>query len=126
MLSRPPRFAAALPADAERVAKAALLLQIREIDLFRLAWRRWYGADGPEPVIERHFVAYMFRHRVPPWVRHLCRQVIRQALAGRLDRGAFGVAELPRREPPAAVDDPFLALAGIAALAIYLVIVGLV
>jgi hypothetical protein len=122
MQSRVPGSTVPLPADAAQVARAARLLQIREIDLFHLAWRRWHGAAGPERTIERHFVAYMFHQRVPPWVRHLCRQVLAAAATGGLDRAAFGAAALPRREPPPAVGDPFLALAGIAALAVYLVV----
>ncbi len=113
--------------DARRVVLAATLLRIREFDLFSLAWRRWYGAPGTERDIERHFVAYMFRREVPSWVRQYCREVVAQAKAGPLDRRAFGAEAVPRREPPPMpVGDPYVAVAGLAALALYLAFIGII
>jgi hypothetical protein len=86
-------------ADAVRVSVAAEHLGVREIDLFRLAWHRWYGDRGSDRVIENAFVAYMFRHEVPPWVRQFVRTVLADAARGRLQPQPYGV--IPRRrEPP--------------------------
>ena len=94
--------------DLRLVMEAAGLLHIREFDLFRLAWRRWSGSAPNEKTLERHFVAYMFRQTLPPWVRHFCREVLAQEAADRLDPAAFGVQRAARREAPVRVGHLFL------------------
>jgi len=94
--------------DLRLVMEAAGLLHIREFDLFRLAWRRWSGNAPNEKALERHFVGYMFRQTLPPWVRHFCREVLAQEAADRLDPAAFGVQRTARREAPVRVGHLFL------------------
>ena len=53
--------------DTRRVMDAARALDIKEFDLFRLAWRHWHGDDSRPETIERAFGQYMLHDRVPPW-----------------------------------------------------------
>ncbi len=91
---------AVLDEDYRAVMDAAAALDVREIDFFRLAFRRWFGRDGSAPVLERAFAAYMFRKIVPSWARHFSRVVLADAAAGRLDAARLGAAAF-RRPPPA-------------------------
>ena len=100
-MEAPSRFGSkGLSEDARQVLDAAALLHLREYDLFRLAWWRWFGRDGDDKTLERRFVAYMFHQAVPLWVRQFCRDVLAQEREQRLDPRAFGVDRVPRRQPP--------------------------
>ena len=87
------------PDDAQQVMTAAEILRVREIDLFRLAWRDWHGAPGDARVIEAAFAQYMFHKTVPPWVRHFARSVLDGAERGQLLPQPHGVVRR-RPEPP--------------------------
>lgn len=84
--------------DCRSVSDAATLLGLREFDYFRLAYRRWFGEQPYPDRLERAFVDYMMRQRVPPWVRMLTWQVISADRAGTLQPVAFG-AERYRDRP---------------------------
>ncbi len=77
-------------------SNAAARLDITEYELFHLAYLRWHGAPADEATLESHFVGYMFREQVPPWVRHFSRLVERLDGAGKLDRYELGIERLPR------------------------------
>lgn len=62
--------------DARMVHVAANLLRVPEFAFFRLAYERWFGGRPADAEIEPYFMLYLYRRRVPPWVRHLARQVI--------------------------------------------------
>lgn len=81
------------------VVRAAEALGISEYDFFRLAFRRWSGREADSQALEQAFVAYMFHQTVPPWVRHLSRDVLEHLDAGTLDPEFFGVAGFKRRYP---------------------------
>ena len=84
------------PDDGIRlVGAAAALLQIPDFRFFHLAYRRWYGEDATDALIERAFVPYMYRRGVPFWARHLAREVVERAQAGALDPGDYGVHPIP-------------------------------
>ncbi len=85
-----------LPPDIEDVLQAAAVLDVTEYELFHLAYLRWHGQRAEEQLLERRFAAYMFRRRVPVWVRHFARLVHSQNARGELDPVALGVARLPR------------------------------
>ena len=53
------------------------------------------GAQLLAADIEQHFIGYMFKQIVPPWVRHFARLVERLNRMGKLDRYALGVDRLP-------------------------------
>ena len=112
-------------ADAQAVVEAAWHLRIGEFDLFRLAYRRWYGAEPRLDWLERVFARYMFHRRVPPWVRQFCRDVLERAGARALDRRDFGADMVPRREPLVDYPTRFIAAAMIAMLLLYLVVMWL-
>lgn len=95
-LARPP--AATLDDDAGRVHAAARLLRIPDFAFFRLAYRRWYGDEPDDRTIEPFFMLYLFRGRVPPWVRHLARDVVDRESQGELRPETYGV--VPVLPPP--------------------------
>ena len=84
--------------DCQSVVNAATMLGLREFDYFRLAYRRWFGEQPYPDRLERAFVDYMMRQRVPPWVRMLTWQVMDASRGGTLQPTAFG-AERYRDRP---------------------------
>lgn len=93
------RLRAQTPDDCIAVIDAASALGIREIDLFRLAHRRWFGREIVPAALERAFAGYMFRNLVPTWVRHFCRAVLARDAMGRLDPAEFGATGYWRQLP---------------------------
>ena len=91
---------AKIPDDCTAVLDAAAVLDMREIDFFRLAFRRWFGRDVRDSEIERVFAAYMFRNIVPTWTRHFSRHVLARAADGRLDAAELGALKYTRPPPP--------------------------
>jgi hypothetical protein len=55
-----------MPGDVADVLEAAALLDAIEFEFFRIAYRRWFGADIPDEDLERFYLPYMFHGRVPP------------------------------------------------------------
>ncbi|MDH3282989.1 MAG: hypothetical protein OEQ18_17940 [Gammaproteobacteria bacterium] len=88
-----------LPEDVEAVLDVAAILQIREFDLFHVAYRWFYGHASNEDQIERHFVLYMFKSVVPHWVRQFTRAALDLHAEGRLDPSKFGIDRLPAATP---------------------------
>lgn len=83
--------------DIEDVLAAAAALDIAEVQLFREAYRKWFGAGIGEEALDRYFVAYMFAGVVPHWVRDYARQVLHNAANHRLDPVKFGILPVLRR-----------------------------
>ena len=81
---------AAALTDCHTGAEAALALGLKEFDFFRLAYRRWFGRQPDDKLLEKAFADYMLGRVVPAWVRHLSRQVVDQRRQGTLDAEAFG------------------------------------
>ena len=84
-----------MPGDVADVLEAAALLEVTEFELFRIAYRRWFGADIRDRELERFYLPYMFKSQVPPWVRQLTRSVIAEAEAEALDPRSYGVMPRP-------------------------------
>lgn len=87
-------------ADTEEcrdVCAAATALGLREIDFFRLAYRRWFGTQPDVEELDRVFADYMFRGAVPQWVRHLGREVNGAVKRGDLDSESFGAGRYRER-----------------------------
>ncbi len=95
-----PASGIAADGDCKALMDASAALDVREVDFFRLAFRRWFGRDIVAADLERGFAAYMFDNVVPPWARHFSRLVLADAAAGRLDPVRLG-AMAYRRQPPA-------------------------
>jgi len=106
--------------DAAAVIEAAGLLDLREFDFFRLAYFRWFARHGPSDEIEKHFAAYMFHETVPPWVRHCCREVIRQHRTNTLDGTAFGAADFRPRNRGPKVSRMFLMVTAVLMVIVYI------
>lgn len=92
------RFERSTGDDAWMVLEASGALDLREFDLFELAWRNWTGGEPDRVRLEQVFADYMFRREVPAWVRHLAREVLRRRALGLLSRDDFGAAAV-RRQP---------------------------
>ncbi len=105
--------------DLRLVIDAAGLLGIREFDLFRLAWCRWWSDEPDEKALEESFVAYMFHQTLPPWVRHFCREVLGRERDGRLDPADFRVDPAARREPPVSPGKVFVAVTAAMMIILY-------
>ena len=88
-----------LPEDIADVLEISAILEIREYDLFGLAYYWWFGRPSPEKVLESHFARYMFNQIVPLWVRQYSRMVLELREKGSLDREALGVDRLPDATP---------------------------
>ncbi len=84
-----------MPSDVADVLEAAALLQVTEFEFFRIAYKRWFGVQIGDDGLERHYLPYMFKSRVPPWVRHLAREVIAKAEDDALDSKDYGVMPRP-------------------------------
>jgi hypothetical protein len=97
-----------MPPDSRLVSDAASILRLREFDLFRAAWRSWFGGMPDDKAVERVLVAFMFHQRVPHWVRHFARRVIHDGDAGHLDPERLGAAHYPRQRPLAELGEGYI------------------
>ncbi len=88
-----------LPEDIEDVLELSAILEIREYDLFGLAYHWWFGHPANKKVLESHFARYMFNKIVPHWMRHYSRMLIDLREQGILDREELGIDRLPNATP---------------------------
>jgi hypothetical protein len=86
-------------ADGRLVMDAAAALDIREFDLFLLAYRRRFDREPLPDRIEDIFANYMFTQEAPVYVRQFAREALAKAKAGVLDPSQFGVAPRPAAAP---------------------------
>lgn len=93
-------FGHAVYDDCKALMDASAALDIREVDFFRLAFRRWFGHDMRTADLERAFAAYMFGNVVPSWARHFSRAVLADAASGRLNPARLGALPFKRQPPP--------------------------
>jgi len=110
----------AINEDTRAVTKAADLLGLREIDFFRLAYRRWFSVDAENEQMEKIFANYMFHETVPPWVRHCAREVNNRAGMNMLDPAAFGAGDFRQQSKVPKVGRLFLMIAGLLMLIVYI------
>ena len=71
--------------------QAVEIAGIGEFDFFRAAWRAWHGSPPDDGRLERIFVDYLFRQKVPAFARHFARRVLAAEDSGSLDATAFGL-----------------------------------
>ncbi len=88
-----------LPEDIEDVLELSAILEIREYDLFGLAYHWWFGHPANKRVLESHFVRYMFNKIVPHWMRHYSRMLLSLREQGILNREELGINNLPNATP---------------------------
>ena len=80
-----------LQADVVSLLDASSALEVTEFRFFELAFQDWYGRKADEDIIEKYFAAYMFANRIPNWVRHFARKILKLDAQGRLDPKSFGI-----------------------------------
>lgn len=107
------------PPDVRHVAETATVLEIREHEIFRHAYRWRYEREPDERLVNETFADYLLRRRVPQWVRDYCRRVLNLAAVGQLDPRDFGVDE-PTVNRPRPSEQQFASFATLAALLVYL------
>ncbi|MDE0309425.1 MAG: hypothetical protein OXI60_06285 [Acidiferrobacterales bacterium] len=88
-----------LPDDIEDVLELSAILEVREYDLFGLAYQWWFGHPANNRVLESHFGRYMFNKIVPHWMRHYSRMLLEMREQGILDREKLGISRLPNATP---------------------------
>ncbi|HUT51645.1 MAG TPA: hypothetical protein VM325_20140 [Alphaproteobacteria bacterium] len=93
------RMDADTAADGRLVMDAAAALDIREFDVFMLAYQRRFERDPLPDRIEDIFARYMFVQEAPAYVRQFAREALAQAQSGALDPAAFGVPPKPHAGP---------------------------
>ncbi len=116
-------FKVRILSDADLAAEAKAALDILDFELFRTAWRSWYGAEPEDRRLEPAFVAYLYTTRLPSYVRHFARQVLDAAAAGRLDPAAFGVKGRPVHAAVPDLSDRFAAASLAFALLLTLLVI---
>jgi hypothetical protein len=97
--------------DVEEVLDASALLEITEFEVFRIAYRGWFGEPASDRTLEPFFTDYMFHDAVPVWVRHFTRHVLALSRAGRLEPREFGIVPEPYRSDTAAKGVRYLIIA---------------
>ena len=86
-----------LPEDVSDVLQSAALLEVSEFRVFELAHAAWFGVKKADATaLDRCFFDYLYRDRVPTWVRSFAREVVRRAQAGSFDPADYGI----RHDPP--------------------------
>lgn len=100
------------------MGEAAARLRIPEFAFFHLAYRRWFGEPASDSLLEPLFVAYLYRGRVPLWVRHLARQVLAREGTGAELSAEFDVQPIL---PPVVTKGPAERLRGLALTVFYTV-----
>ncbi|MDH3233418.1 MAG: hypothetical protein OEQ29_07815 [Alphaproteobacteria bacterium] len=93
------RMDADTTADGHLVMDAAAALEVREFDVFMLAYRRRFERDPLPDRIEDIFARYMFAQEAPTYVRQFAREALEKAQSGALDPTAFGVPPKPDAGP---------------------------
>ena len=73
------RFDDHLSRDLRDLAATVRLLDIGEYEVFKAAYRQWFGRAPSEAELSAPFAAYLRRLGLPIWVRHFCRDSLRQA-----------------------------------------------
>jgi len=73
------------------VLRAANLLQVDELEVFRLAHRFWNRHCDEPSYLGKAFTKYLQEKTAPPWVTHFARRVIQAYKHGNFDPASFGV-----------------------------------
>jgi hypothetical protein len=85
--------------DLWDLLQTASLLEIKEFDVFKLAYKEWFGQLPKSQVSEAHFANYMFNQQIPVWVRRYTRKVIELHERDALNPRELGVYQpLPSRK----------------------------
>ncbi len=109
--------------DMRDVVNAAALLRVSEFEVFRLAYREWFGQLAADSEIDIIFGHYLSQSVVPVWVRNFTRKIDRLNDEKRLDVSEFGIQPPPSSPRMVAVGSiALVAIVMIVTLLIYLAI----
>lgn len=104
MAARFSLFSAARPpddgGDRATIAAAASALGLSEFEVFRHAYRHWFGRHGEPAELEAWFGRYLNGAPPPPWVRHFARRPPAALAAPAAGPGRS------RNRPPASASTP--------------------
>ena len=81
--------------DSRAVVDTASVLHVSELEVFRLAYRNWFGRPAQDEEIDSCFSHYIDDSEVPMWVRDFTRRVQTLHTQGCLDVRRFGVEPAP-------------------------------
>ena len=81
--------------DLILVSRACKYLELLDFEFFRTAWRRGYGSEPDDAVIEPGFVTYLLQQRAPGYVRQFACEVLAHK-----DAREAETAALPKDPPP--------------------------
>jgi hypothetical protein len=73
------------------IIRAANILRVDELELFRLAYRFWYHYTGETRDIKTAFDEYLDKQLAPPWVVHFARSVVEAYDHGSFEPAMFGI-----------------------------------
>ncbi len=106
--------------DAREVVNAATLLRVSEFEVFRLAYREWFGRLATNKEIDVTFARYLGQSAVPVWVRNFTRKINQLNDEGHLDAREFGI------QPPPPSSPQMVAVGSIALVAIVTIVTLLI
>ena len=104
--------------DFRAVVDTAALLHVSEFEVFRLAYRNWFGQPAKDGEINVFFNHYMDASEIPMWVRDFTRRVSQLNTDGELDGKQFGIE-------PSPATNHWMAFVGGMAFAFMLTLLGL-
>lgn len=117
----------AVSPDVQTVVAAAEALNVREFNLFNVAYAWWFGRYAGEKEVERPFMRYLMTEQAPVWVRQFAREVLARKREGRLDPRLYGLPPLP---PPLGISAGEMFLRGVVfslwVLIIAIILIGVI
>lgn len=111
-----------IPPDVLGVLDAASQLDATEFDVFRGAYREWFGREPADPEIEPYFAHYMYSETAPHWVRSYTRRVRETAARRTIDPREFGIQPAPVPDSEVRRGRIYIAVVGVFLLVIFLAI----
>jgi hypothetical protein len=73
------------------VIRAANLLHVDELEIFKLAYQFWYRRADEPRAMNVEFNKYLTNKTAPPWVMHFARMVVQAYNRGDFDPVTFGI-----------------------------------
>jgi hypothetical protein len=112
----------AVSPDVKTVVAASEALNVREYNLFNVAYAWWFGRYAGEKEVERPFMRYLMTEQAPVWVRQFAREVLTRKREGRLDPRLYGLPPVP---PPPNLSPGEMFLRGIV-FALWVLIIAII
>lgn len=112
----------AVSPDVKTVVAAAEALNVREYNLFNVAYAWWFGRYAGEKEVERPFMRYLMTEQAPVWVRQFAREVLARKREGRLDPRLYGLPPVP---PPPSISAGEIFLRGVV-FALWVLIIAMI